>query len=89
MKTFFGDESESLVHITIHINYILIGLDNYMLEHESQFDENTVRMITQFILRLQQPVCVVAHNGNRFDFPILKKQITKLNMVRNSNYNFS
>lgn len=54
-----------------------------MLEYESQFDENTVKMITHFISRLQQPVCIVAHNGNRFDFPILKKQITNLNMVQN------
>jgi hypothetical protein len=34
-------------------------------------------MIELFLNQLQQPVCVIAHNGNRFDFPILKKQFQK------------
>lgn len=32
-------------------------------------------MIINFITQLQGPVCLVAHNGTRCDFPILKKQI--------------
>lgn len=32
-------------------------------------------MIFNFIKQLQGPVCLVAHNGTKCDFPILKKQI--------------
>lgn len=34
--------------------------------------------MVKFLDRLQKPVCFVAHNGNRFDYPILKKHIERL-----------
>jgi three prime repair exonuclease 1 len=50
------------------------GLTNEMLEHEKKFDKNTMNLIECFLFQLQQPVCLIAHNGNKFDFPLLKKQ---------------
>lgn len=56
----------------------ITGLSNDLLEYERKFDENTMTLLNSFLERLQQPVCLIAHNGNRFDFPILKQHITKL-----------
>lgn len=55
------------------------GLYNDLLENESKFDENTAQLIVHFLRRLQSPTCLVAHNGNRFDFIILKKELEALN----------
>lgn len=54
------------------------GLYNDMLENESKFDEGTAQLIALFLDRLQSPTCLVAHNGNRFDFIILKKELEAL-----------
>ncbi|XP_039450796.1 three prime repair exonuclease 2 [Culex pipiens pallens] len=56
----------------------ITGLYNDLLENESKFDENTAQLIVLFLERLQSPTCLVAHNGNRFDFPILKKELEAL-----------
>lgn len=53
----------------------LTGLSSQMLQNEEKFDENAASLIGCFIKKLQQPVCLVAHNGDKFDFPILKKQL--------------
>uniref|UniRef100_A0A1Q3FPV4 Putative deddh 3'-5' exonuclease domain of three prime repair exonuclease n=1 Tax=Culex tarsalis TaxID=7177 RepID=A0A1Q3FPV4_CULTA len=55
------------------------GLYNDLLENESKFDQNTAQLIVLFLERLQSPTCLVAHNGNRFDFVILKKELEALN----------
>ncbi|XP_062550734.1 uncharacterized protein LOC134215597 [Armigeres subalbatus] len=55
------------------------GLYNDLLEHESKFDESTAKLIELFLRRLQAPTCLVAHNGNRFDFIILKTELESLN----------
>lgn len=57
----------------------ITGLTNELLEKEKRFDENSVDLIANFLTHLQQPVCLVAHNGNRFDYPILKSQCKLLN----------
>lgn len=54
------------------------GFSNELLQHERKFDENTLTLLKSFIQQLQQPVCLIAHNGDRFDFPILKSHIAKL-----------
>ncbi|KAG4068426.1 hypothetical protein HA402_007946 [Bradysia odoriphaga] len=59
----------------------ITGLDNFMLENESKFDENFVKLLNHFLLQLPQPVCLVAHNGDRFDFPIMQRQLKTLNMT--------
>lgn len=57
----------------------LTGLTNELLEQDNKFDSNAMTMIECFINKLQQPVCLIAHNGNKFDFPLFKKQYDLLN----------
>lgn len=49
-----------------------------MVENIKKFDENTVDLMNCFLKQLQKPVCLVAHNGNAFDYPILKVQLRAL-----------
>jgi DNA polymerase III alpha subunit (gram-positive type) len=53
----------------------ITGLTNELLKDESQFDENAADLLVRFLSQLQQPVCLVAHNGNTFDYPILKAHL--------------
>lgn len=56
------------------------------------FNRDDVEIIKHFIERLPPPVCIVAHNGNKFDFPILQNHLHKLNCVSSVSlllYNFS
>jgi len=57
----------------------ITGLDNYNLTDQARFDKNTVDMINSFLLRLPSPVCLVAHNGDNYDFPLLKAELEKVN----------
>lgn len=57
------------------------GLDNYNLEHEKSFTSNTGELLKTFLNQLQAPICLVAHNGFKFDYPILRKQLnTEVNV---------
>ena len=55
----------------------ITGLDNYNLFGQAKFDTNTVKIIDDFLRRLPAPVCLVSHNGDRFDFPLLKAELEK------------
>lgn len=55
-----------------------LGLDNFLLENLNKMDTNTIDLINCFINQLKKPVCLVAHNGNKFDFPILARHLKKL-----------
>jgi three prime repair exonuclease 1 len=57
----------------------ITGLTNDLLEHEHKFDENAMGVLEKFLSQLQQPVCLIAHNGEKFDFPLLKKQFEAFN----------
>ncbi|XP_017477346.1 PREDICTED: uncharacterized protein LOC108367268 [Rhagoletis zephyria] len=59
---------------------IITGLSNYNLENESHFDENAANTILNFIKHMPQPVCLVAHNGDPFDFPIVKQTLDKFSL---------
>lgn len=61
------------------INYIP-GLSNYILERESKLNENAGELIKRFLEHLPPPVCLVAHNGWPFDFPIIKQALEKVNI---------
>ena len=63
----------------------ITGLDNDLLEHQKKFDKNAMNMIECFLFQLEQPVCLIAHNGNSFDFPLIKKQYE----ILNGNFPFS
>ena len=55
----------------------ITGLDNYNLTGQSKFDMKTVNLINSFLLLLPPPVCLVAHNGYDYDFPLLKAEVDK------------
>ena len=55
----------------------LTGLDNYNLSGQSKFTKNTGNLVNSFLALLPSPVCLVAHNGNAYDFPLLKAEMEK------------
>ena len=61
----------------------LTGLDNYNLSDQAKFSKTTGDMINNFLSCLASPVCLVAHNGNAYDFPLLTAEFEKLGMQLN------
>uniref|UniRef100_A0A1B6FXI8 Exonuclease domain-containing protein n=1 Tax=Cuerna arida TaxID=1464854 RepID=A0A1B6FXI8_9HEMI len=57
----------------------ITGLTNENLEVQHPFDEDLFKLIVHFMERLEKPICLVAHNGNKFDFPILQSELSKIN----------
>ncbi|XP_060065743.1 uncharacterized protein LOC132546064 [Ylistrum balloti] len=55
----------------------ITGLYNDSLESQTSFDKNVVDIITLFLSRLPQPVCLVAHYGNGFDYPLLNAELKR------------
>jgi len=53
----------------------LTGLDNFNLEGQKSFGQHTGEAIKAFLGHLVQPACLVAHNGNRYDFPLLAAEL--------------
>lgn len=55
----------------------ITGLDNELLRscEKETFDESLINTVIQFINRQAQPVCLVAHNGFNYDFPLLKTEL--------------
>lgn len=60
---------------------LFADLWNDALESVKPFDESTYDMIMQFIERLPGLICFVAHNGNRFDYPVFLSELDKLKKV--------
>jgi len=56
----------------------ITGLDNYNLTNQARFDRNTLDLLNNFLARLPAPVCLVAHNGDQYDFPLLKAELVKV-----------
>ncbi|GFN88206.1 three prime repair exonuclease 1 [Plakobranchus ocellatus] len=52
------------------------GLHNDSLEELSTF-KTQASLVCQFLKNLPHPVCLVAHNGNKFDFPLLVAHLEK------------
>uniref|UniRef100_R4G2U5 Putative three prime repair exonuclease 1 n=1 Tax=Rhodnius prolixus TaxID=13249 RepID=R4G2U5_RHOPR len=50
----------------------ITGLSNDLLEEQGTFDNNFCDILHNFVLRVPQPVCLLAHNGYRFDFPLIQ-----------------
>ena len=59
-----------------------------MLEYQSPFNNDVANIISSFLDRLNKPICLIAHNGNRFDFPILKSEIDRLGKVIITSHHF-
>ncbi len=52
-----------------------------ILEGQKPFDANIFDAIQSFIGRLKAPICLIAHKGFDFDFPLLKSEINSIGMV--------
>ena len=59
-------------------------LDNYNLSGQTRFDANTGELLNSFLDRLPSPVCLVAHNGDIYDFPLLKAELEKVGIKLSS-----
>lgn len=49
-----------------------------MLSQQRDFDDDLVGLLSIFLNRLQPPVCLISHNGFRFDFPLLKAELLSI-----------
>ncbi|KAL1458237.1 hypothetical protein WDU94_008399 [Cyamophila willieti] len=54
------------------------GLTNELLEHMAPLSNDDYVMISAFLNKLPAPICLVAHNGNQFDFPLLRSEMQRL-----------
>ena len=45
------------------------------------FDADLVNLIRTFLQRQPQPWCLVAHNGDRYDFPLLRAELALLGLA--------
>ena len=63
----------------------ITGLDNYNLTDQAIFNKSTGDFLNTFLSHLPFPVCLVAHNGNMYDFPLLKAELLKAGSVLGSN----
>jgi hypothetical protein len=55
-----------------------------MLEKEQPFDKGLAALLSSFFARLQEPICLLAHNGTRFDFPIFAREMGAFKEVNNT-----
>lgn len=53
----------------------MTGLYNDSLINQKDFDHDLVSLLSSFLCRLEPPVCLISHNGFRFDFPLLKAEL--------------
>ena len=60
-------------------SHVLLGLYNDTLERQKDFSPATVAMINGFLSHLEEPVCLIAHYGNGYDFPLLKAELNRIN----------
>lgn len=61
----------------------ITGLTTAGLEaHGRQrFDDNLATLLQVFLQRQPQPCCLVAHNGDRYDFPLLQAELASLSVI--------
>lgn len=59
-------------------HFYIVGLYNDSLEDQTPFDCSVVDTLINFLSRLPAPVCLLAHNGNKFDFPLLLKELQRV-----------
>jgi len=58
----------------------ITGLSNYNLEHQPKFGDGPAETIQRFLSSLPGPVSLIAHNGIKFDFPLLRNEMKKASM---------
>ncbi|XP_060127478.1 three-prime repair exonuclease 1 [Zootoca vivipara] len=59
---------------------LITGLTNeaFAMNKKQTFNLHLLHMIVAFFRRQQPPICLVAHNGNRYDFPLLRAEFSAL-----------
>eukprot|EP00058_Branchiostoma_floridae_P010045 XP_002595533.1 hypothetical protein BRAFLDRAFT_117464 [Branchiostoma floridae] len=55
----------------------ITNLTNQSLGKHRVFDEDLVKSVVHLLNRQEPPVCLVAHNGDWFDFPVLKSELRR------------
>ncbi|XP_071511231.1 uncharacterized protein [Diadema antillarum] len=67
---------------TSPMSFALTKLDNLNLIESKKmpFDDGVISMLKLFLARQEAPVGLVAHNGNGFDFPLLKTELARLTL---------
>ena len=61
-------------------------MSNDLLENQSRFKPESVNLLKLFLENLPQPICLVAHNGSRYDYPLLKAELVNTglqNLIEN------
>jgi len=53
----------------------ITGLNNDLLENQNRFNSQTVKLLKSFLENLPQPMCLIAHNGARYDYPLLQAEL--------------
>lgn len=53
----------------------LTGITNEMIENKCRFPEEGVHLLLEFMKLLPKPICLIAHNGDNFDFKILQETV--------------
>lgn len=56
------------------------GSSDSQPEHSYCFNRETFEAINGFIERLEKPVCLLAHNGFRYDFPRLQSLLSRIHV---------
>uniref|UniRef100_A0A4X2JQP4 exodeoxyribonuclease III n=1 Tax=Vombatus ursinus TaxID=29139 RepID=A0A4X2JQP4_VOMUR len=58
----------------------ITGLNNQNLtnNHKPGFDSTVIKTLQQFLKRQESPICLVAHNGFDYDFPLLRTELQRL-----------
>lgn len=52
-----------------------------LLEEIPIFDKDACGLLQAFLSRMPSPMCLIAHNGMKFDFPLLKAELASRNEV--------
>lgn len=62
--------------------YETSGLDNINLfgSRKRRFGDMEATLLILFLNRQDAPICMVAHNGKKFDFPLLKAELQRINL---------
>lgn len=50
-------------------------MDNELLENTKPFTLNTFELLLHYFEQETGPICLISHNGNRFDYPILNYEL--------------
>lgn len=54
-----------------------IKREELLLRNKQCFTINTARLMENFFLQLKEPICLVAHNGFKFDYPMLLSHLNR------------